>query len=140
MLVEQLEQVLLTPCLFVGVTKKTLLSGNLNTNTAGSLRLSAGTQIVGGLRSRQEILIWTDDALYSMQFIGPPYTFGVNLINQGVGMVSPKAAVNAPPGVFGWIVRAFTDIAERSKDFLVVCTAMCLMTLTKTSLSKRLAI
>ena len=75
------------------------------TNTAGSLRLSAGTQIVGGLRSRQEILIWTDDALYSMQFIGPPYTFGVNLINQGVGMISPKAAVNAPPGVF-WMDRS----------------------------------
>ena len=75
------------------------------TNTAGSLRLSAGTQIVGALRSRQEILIWTDDALYSMQFIGPPYTFGVNLINQGVGMVAPKAAVNTPAGVY-WMDRS----------------------------------
>tara|TARA_R100000664_G_scaffold1041_2_gene2785 strand:+ start:24 stop:1910 length:1887 start_codon:yes stop_codon:yes gene_type:complete len=76
-----------------------------STNTAGSLRLSAGTQIVGALRSRQEILIWTDDALYSMQFIGPPYTFGVNLINQGVGMVAPKAAVNTPAGVY-WMDRS----------------------------------
>ena len=75
------------------------------TNTAGSLRLSAGSQIVGGLRSRQETLIWTDDALYSVQFIGPPYTFGANLINQGLGMVAPKAAVNAPPGVF-WMDRS----------------------------------
>jgi len=75
------------------------------TNTAGSLRLSAGSQIIGGLRARQETLIWTDDALYSVQFIGPPYTFGANLINQGVGMIAPKAAVNSPPGVF-WMDRS----------------------------------
>jgi hypothetical protein len=75
------------------------------TNTAGSLRLSAGTQIVGGLRSRQETLVWTDDALYSIQFIGPPYTFGANLINSGVGMVSPKACVNTPAGVY-WMDRS----------------------------------
>ena len=75
------------------------------TNTAGSLLLSAGTQMIGALRSRQEILIWTDDALYSMQFIGPPYTFGVNLINSGVGMVAPKAAVNTPAGVY-WMDRS----------------------------------
>jgi hypothetical protein len=54
-----------------------------STNTAGSLRLSSGSQIVGGLRSRQETLIWTDTALYSMQFVGAPFTFGVNLINEG---------------------------------------------------------
>jgi hypothetical protein len=75
------------------------------TNTAGSLRLSAGTQIVGALRSRQETLVWTDDALYSIQFIGPPYTFGANLINSGVGMVSPKAPVNTPAGVY-WMDRS----------------------------------
>ena len=75
------------------------------TNTAGSLRLSAGSQIVGGLRSRQETLVWTDDALYSLKFIGPPYTFGANLINQGVGLMAPKAAINAPPGVF-WMDRS----------------------------------
>ena len=75
------------------------------TNTAGSLRLSAGSQIIGGLRARQETLIWTDDALYSVKFIGPPYTFGANLINQGLGMIAPKAAINAPPGVF-WMDRS----------------------------------
>ena len=38
--------------------------------------------------------------MYSMQFIGPPYTFGINLINQGVGLIGPKAVVNTPRGVF----------------------------------------
>ena len=74
------------------------------TNTAGSLRLSSGSQIVGGLRSRQEILIWTDTSLYTMQFIGAPFTFGVNLINENVGLISPSAAINAPDGVY-WMAR-----------------------------------
>ena len=75
-----------------------------STNTAGSLRLSAGSQIVGGLRSRQEILIWTDTALYSMQFVGAPFTFGVNLINENVGLISPNGAINAPDAVY-WMSR-----------------------------------
>jgi len=74
------------------------------TNTAGSLRLSSGSQIVGGLRSRQEILIWTDTSLYTMQFIGAPFTFGINLINENVGLISPNAAINAPDGVY-WMAR-----------------------------------
>jgi hypothetical protein len=75
-----------------------------STNTAGSLRLSAGSQIVGGLRSRQETLIWTDTALYSMQFVGAPFTFGINLINENVGLISPNGAINAPDSVY-WMAR-----------------------------------
>ena len=75
-----------------------------STNTAGSLRLSSGSQIVGGLRSRQEILIWTDTSLYSMQFVGAPFTFGVNLINENVGLISPNGVVNAPDSVY-WMAR-----------------------------------
>jgi len=75
-----------------------------STNTAGSLRLSSGSQIVGGLRARQEILIWTDTALYSMQFVGAPFTFGVNLINENVGLISPNGFVNAPDAVY-WMAR-----------------------------------
>ena len=70
------------------------------TNSAGSLRLSSGSLIVGGLKARQEVLIWTDTSLYSMNFIGPPLTFAINLINEGAGLVGPKACVNAPSGVF----------------------------------------
>ena len=70
------------------------------TNTAGSLRCSAGSEIIGGLRARQETLVWTDAALYSLQFIGPPLTFGLNLINEGVSLIGPNAAINTPAGVF----------------------------------------
>jgi hypothetical protein len=72
----------------------------LITNTAGSVRLSSGSLIVGACKARQEILIWTDTSLYSMQFVGPPYTFAVNLINEGIGLVGPKACVTAPNGTF----------------------------------------
>lgn len=72
----------------------------LATNTAGSLRLSSGSSIVGGLKARQEILIWTDTSLYSMNFIGPPLTFAINLINEGAGLIGPKAFCNSPKGVY----------------------------------------
>ncbi len=70
------------------------------TNSAGDVRLSSGSFIVGGLKSRQEILIWTDTSLYSMTFIGPPLTFAVNLVNEGAGLLAPNAAANSPSGVF----------------------------------------
>jgi hypothetical protein len=70
------------------------------TNSAGDVRLSSGSFIVGGLKSRQEILVWTDTSLYSMTFIGPPLTFAVNLVNEGAGLLSPNAAANSPSGVF----------------------------------------
>ena len=77
------------------------------TNTAGSLRLSSGSQIIGAIRARQEILIWTDTALFSMSFIGQPFTFGVNLINEGVGLIGPNAMINTSKGVFWMDKKGF---------------------------------
>jgi len=70
------------------------------TNTAGSLRLSSGSTIIGSVKSRQETLIWTDTSLYSMQFVGAPFTFGLNLISETTGLSAPNAAVTAPTGVY----------------------------------------
>ena len=78
-----------------------------STNTAGALRCSAGSEIIGGLRARQETLVWTDVALYSMQFIGTPLTFGLNLINEGVSLIGPNAAINTPSGVFWMDKKGF---------------------------------
>ena len=78
-----------------------------STNTAGSLRCAAGSEIIGGLRARQETLVWTDVALYSMQFIGTPLTFGLNLINEGVSLIGPNAAINTPSGVFWMDKKGF---------------------------------
>jgi len=72
----------------------------LITNTAGSLRLSSGSSIVGAVKSRQEIIIFTDTSIYSMQFVGPPFTFAINLINEATGLIGPKAAITADSGVY----------------------------------------
>ena len=79
----------------------------LSTNTAGSLRCSAGSQIIGGIRARQETLIWTDVALYSLQFIGAPLTFGLTLVNEGVSLIGPNAPVNTPSGIFWMDKKGF---------------------------------
>jgi hypothetical protein len=88
----------------------------LSTNTAGSLRLSAGSSIVGAIRARQETLVWTDTALYSMTFVGQPFTFGVNLVNEGVGLISPNAAINSPKGIFWMDKKGFYNYNGQVQD------------------------
>lgn len=74
------------------------------TNTAGSLRLTDGSKIIGALRARNEILVWTDTALYSIQFLGPPYTFGQTLIATGCGLISPHGMTEHSGTVY-WFGR-----------------------------------
>lgn len=70
------------------------------TNTAGDLKLSVGSTIIGAVRGRQEIAIWTDNALYSVQFVGAPFVFKANLITDGVSLIGPNAAVTANNVIF----------------------------------------
>jgi len=67
----------------------------LITNQAGSTRLSQGSTIVTALQSRQEILVWTDSALYSLQYLGPPYVWGAQLLASNISIVGPNAAAVA---------------------------------------------
>ena len=72
------------------------------TNQAGSLRLSHGSQIVSELQTRQEILVWTDSALYSLQYLGPPFVWGSQLLGDNISIVSPNATAVAS-GVVYWM-------------------------------------
>ena len=65
------------------------------TNDAGSYRLSHGSEIVGAMQARQEILIWTDAALYSMQFLGPPDIWGFQILADNISIVGPNAMATA---------------------------------------------
>lgn len=65
------------------------------TNQAGSYQLSHGSAIINAIQSRQEILIWTDAALYSMQYLGAPFVWGFNLLADNVSIISPNAAAVA---------------------------------------------
>ena len=72
------------------------------TNTAGSQRLTAGNKINAAVRSRGAILIWTDTALYQMQFIGPPFTFGFKQLGDNCGAVGSDAAIDVS-GMTYWM-------------------------------------
>ena len=70
------------------------------TNTAGGVRINSGSQIIGAVQARQEILIFTDASIHSMRFSGAPFTFQFQTLSTDVSMISPKAAVNARGSVY----------------------------------------
>ena len=72
------------------------------TNQAGSVRLSHGSQIITAIQTRQEIAIFTDGALYSMQYLGPPYVWGVQILSENTTIIGPNAAALAS-GVIYWM-------------------------------------
>ena len=72
------------------------------TNQAGSYRLSHGSTIIGALQTRQEIVVWTDAAIYGMQYLGPPFVYGFTLLADNISIVSPNAMATAA-GVVYWM-------------------------------------
>jgi len=72
------------------------------TNQAGSYRLSHGSRIIGAIQTRQEILVWTDAAIYAMQYLGPPYVWGFTLLADNISMASPNCMATAN-GVVYWM-------------------------------------
>ena len=73
-----------------------------STNTAGDLRLGAGSKFVQAVETKREILVWTDTALNSMRFIGPPFTFGLQQLASNITIMGPSAAV-ATEDVVYWM-------------------------------------
>jgi len=69
---------------------------------AGFTLLSSGSYIVGAIQTRQEILVWTDAALYSMQYLGPPIVYGFTILAENISIISPNAKVTAN-GVTYWM-------------------------------------
>ena len=63
------------------------------TNTAGTQRLADGSKIVGAIRGRDAIYIWTDSALFTMRFVGPPFTFSFQQVGTNCGLIGQNAAV-----------------------------------------------
>lgn len=74
------------------------------TNTAGGQRLTDGNEIVSALRSRGQILIWTDTSLHGQQYLGPPYTFGFQQLGANCGIIGPHAAADVN-GVAYWMSK-----------------------------------
>ena len=72
------------------------------TNTAGTFRLQDGTRIVGALTAKETILVWTDSALYTMKFVGAPFTFGFEQVGTNCGLIGKNAAVEID-GIAYWM-------------------------------------
>ena len=72
------------------------------TNQAGSIRLSHGSEIVTCVQTRQEIVVWTDSSLYSLQYQGPPVVWSSQLLGDNISIIGPNAAVVAS-GVIYWM-------------------------------------
>lgn len=68
--------------------------------TAGGYRLETGSKIITALKTRQEVLIWTDSALFSMQFVGPPYTFSFHALAKHISIASPQVAATSGDVVY----------------------------------------
>lgn len=73
---------------------------SLPTNTAGDLRIGSGSEIVSAIETRQQILVFTDVSLHAMQFLGPPFTFGINLISENITIMSPNSVKAVDDMVF----------------------------------------
>jgi hypothetical protein len=74
------------------------------TNTAGGQRLTDGNEVITALRSRGQILIWTDTSLHGMQYVGPPYTFGFQQLGANCGCIGPHASADVN-GVSYWMSK-----------------------------------
>jgi hypothetical protein len=77
------------------------------TNQAGSLQLSHGSEIITAVQSRQEIVVFTDSSLYSLQYVGPPFVWTAQLIADNVSIIGPNAAVIASGAVYWMGVDKF---------------------------------
>jgi hypothetical protein len=69
-------------------------------NTAGSLRISTGSEITAAVKTKQQVLVFTDVSLHTVQFVGAPFTFGLNEVSQGVSIAGQNAAVAVNDSVY----------------------------------------
>jgi hypothetical protein len=72
------------------------------TNQAGSVRLSHGTEIITAIQTRQEVIVWTDSTVYSLQYLGPPFVWGVQLLGDNISILGQNAVAQAS-GVVYWM-------------------------------------
>jgi hypothetical protein len=70
------------------------------TNTAGDLLVGAGSRIVTALETRQQILVYTDASLHAMQYLGPPFVFGINMISESISIMGPNACIAVDDNVY----------------------------------------
>lgn len=86
------------------------------TTTAGDLRLGSGSTFVQALETKREILVWTDTALHSLRFIGPPFTFGLQQLSSNITIMGSNAAVATEDFVFWMGIDNFYVYAGQTQQ------------------------
>ena len=76
-------------------------------NTAGTQRLADGSRIVGAVRGRDAMYVWTDTSLFTMRFIGPPFTFGFQQIGTNCGLIGQNAAIEVDGAAYWFSENGF---------------------------------
>lgn len=87
-----------------------------STNTAGDLLIGSGSQFIQAIETKREILVWSDTALHSMRFIGPPFTFGIQQITGGITIMGPNAAAATEDFVFWMGIDNFYVYAGQTEQ------------------------
>ena len=73
---------------------------SLATNSAGELRIGSGSEIICAVETRQQIIVFTDSSLHAMQFLGPPFTFGISQLSENITIMGPMAAKAVDDTIF----------------------------------------
>ena len=91
-------------------------------NTAGDLIVGSGSRIITAVETRQQILVFTDTSLHAMQYLGPPFTFGTNMISENVTIISPNATMAIEDSVYWMGKNEFYSYRESIR-----CVQHCLL-------------
>jgi len=86
------------------------------TTTAGDLRLGSGSEFIQAIETKREILVWTDTALSSLRFLGPPFTFGLQQLSNNITIMGPKAATSTEDVTFWMGVDSFYMYAGQTQQ------------------------
>ena len=96
------------PLLIRFASQESLTAWNaLPTNTAGELRIGTGSEIVTAVQTKQQTLVITDVSVHALQFIGPPFTFGITEVGRNTTIISENAAVAVEESVYWMGYREF---------------------------------
>jgi hypothetical protein len=86
------------------------------TNSAGDLRINSGSQIVKAYGTRQETLVWTEESLFSMRYVGPPFIFGINVLSRNITLIGPNSVASLDGVVYWMGLSAFFAYTGRVQE------------------------
>ena len=89
-------------------------------NTAGDFRLQDGTKIVGAIKAKETILVFTDNALYTMKFVGAPFTFSFEQVGTNCGLIGKNAVVEVDGSAFWLSANGFLCLMVQLNHYHVV--------------------